>query len=152
DVAHAVDPDPLRADLREALAAGALDVLRGIVQSGFEDQPAITIELLGSALQQLDKRGLARQVYRSGVDRFPADFSLHYRLGRLLTPPELDSGPRDELQEAVENYRAALALRPDSAVSRYYLGRLYFKLGEFDRSVEQFAILLKQRPDDGTFL
>ena len=152
DLAHAVDPEPLRADLREALAAGALDVLRGIVQSGFEDQPPITIELLGSALEELKQRDLARSVYRTGIDRFPADFSLHYRLGRLLTPPELDSGPRDEMQEAVENYRSALALRPDSVVSRYYLGRLYFKLGEFDRSVEQFTILLKQRPDDGTFL
>ncbi len=152
DVAHAVDPDALRADLREALAAGALDVLRGIVQSGFEDQPPITVELLGSALEELKQRDLARAVYRRGIDRFPADFSLHYRLGRLLTPPELDSGPTDEMREAVENYRAALALRPDSIVSRYYLGRLYFKLGEFDRSVEQFTILLKQRPDDGAFL
>jgi serine/threonine-protein kinase len=152
DLAHAVDPEPLRADLREALAAGALDVLRGIVQSGFEDQPPITVELLGSALEELKQRDLARAVYRRGIDRFPADFSLHYRLGRLLTPPELDSGPRDEMQEAVENYRSALALRPDSVVSRYYLGRLYWKLGEYDRSVEQYTILLKQRPDDGTFL
>ncbi len=152
DVAHAVDPDPLRADLREALAAGALDVLRGIVQSGFEDQPPITVELLGSALEELKQRDLARSVYRKGIDRFPSDFSLHYRLGRQLTPPELDSGPSDEMHEAVENYRAALALRPDSIVSRYYLGRLYSKLGEFDRAVEQFTILLKQRPDDGTFL
>jgi tetratricopeptide (TPR) repeat protein len=152
DVAHAVDPDPLRADLREALAGGALDVLRGILQSGFEDQPPITVELLGSALEELKQRDLARAVYRKGIDRFPADFSLHYRLGRLLTPPELDSGPTDEMREAVENYRAALALRPDSVVARYYLGRLYFKLGEFDRAVDQFLIVLKQRPDEGAFL
>jgi len=152
DLAHAVDPEPLRADLREALAAGALDVLRGIVQSGFEDQPPITVELLGSALEELKQRDLARAVYRTGIDRFPADYSLHYRLGRLLTPAELEGGVRDEMQEAVESYRAALALRPDSIIARYYLGRLYFKLGEFDRSLEQFAILLKQRPDDGNFL
>jgi serine/threonine-protein kinase len=152
EIAHAIDPDPLRADLREALAAGALDVLRGIADSGFNDQPAITIELLGSALQQLEEREAARNVYRTGIERFPSDFSLQYRLGRLLTPPELDSGVRDDMQEAIECYRAALALRPDSTVVRYYIGRLYGKLGEFDRSIEQFEVALRQRPDDGTFL
>jgi len=152
DIAHAVDPDPLRADLREALAAGALDVLNGIVESGFEDQPAITIELLGTALEQLKQREVARRVYRQGIDRFPDDFSLHYRLGRLLTPPELDTGVRDDMQEALECFRAALALRPDSTVTRYYLGRLHFKLGQADRAVEQFEIALRQRPDDGIFL
>ncbi len=152
EVAHAVDPDPLRADLREALAAGALDVLREIADSGFKDQPAITIELLGSAFQQLKERDAARKVYRIGVERFPDDFSLLYRLGRLLTPAELDSGVRDDMQEAVECYRAALALRPESTVARYYLGRLYTKLDQFDRSIQQFDIALRQRPDDGTFL
>jgi tetratricopeptide (TPR) repeat protein len=152
DVAHAVDPDPLRADLREALAAGALDVLRGIVKSGFEDQPAITIELLGSALQELGQREEARAVYRRGIERFPGDFSLYYRLARMLTPPELDTGVRSEVLEAIESYRAALALRPDSTVVRYYLGRLYYKIDQPDRSIEQFTIALKQRPDDGTFL
>jgi len=152
EVAHAVDPDPLRADLREALAAGALDVLREIVDSGFKDQPAITIELLGSALQQLEEREAARKVYRIGVERFPNDFSLLYRLGRLLTPAELAVGVRDDMQEAVECYRAALALRPESTVVRYYLGRLYTKLDQFDRSIQQFDIALRQRPDEGTFL
>jgi len=152
EVAHAVDPDPLRADLREALAAGALDVLNGIVESGFEDQPAITVELLGSALQQLKQREAARAVYRKGIDRFPGDFSLQYRLGRLLTPGELENGVADEMQEAVGCYRAALALRPDSTVVRYYLGRLYSKLGQEDRAIEELSIALRQRPDDGSFL
>ncbi|HUR28264.1 MAG TPA: protein kinase [Planctomycetota bacterium] len=152
DVAHVVDPDPLRADLREALAAGELGVLREIMRSGFEGQPAITIELLGSALQQLSQRELARQVYRTGIERFPDDFSLQYRLGRLLTPPELDTGVREEMEEAVECYRAALALRPASTVVRYYLGRVYFKLDLPQRALEQFLIALKQRPNDGTFL
>ncbi len=152
EIAHAVDPDALRADLREALAAGALDVLRGIADSGFKDQPAITIELLASALQQLGEREAARNVYRTGIDRFPSDFSLQYRLGRLLTPPEFQEGVRDDLQEAIECYRAALALRPDSTVVRYYMGRVYGKLGEFQRAIEQFEVALRQRPDDGTFL
>jgi tetratricopeptide (TPR) repeat protein/tRNA A-37 threonylcarbamoyl transferase component Bud32 len=152
DVAHALDPDPLRADLREALAAEALDVLRGIADSGFSDQPAITIELLGAALQQLGDREAARRVYRTGIDRYPADFGLHYRLGRLLTPPELDGGLSDDLREAVVSYRAALALRPDSTVLRYFLGRMYFKLFDYPRAIEQFTIALGQRPGDPTFL
>ncbi|MCY3000890.1 MAG: protein kinase [Planctomycetota bacterium] len=152
DLAHAIDPDPQRADLREALAAGELEVLRFIAKSGFEDQPAITIELLGSAFQQLNQREDARKVYRIGIERFPDYFSLQYRLGRLLTPPELENGITADKQEAVECFRAALALRPDSTVVRYYLGRLYYKLQEFERAHEQFTIALSQRPDDGTFL
>jgi tetratricopeptide (TPR) repeat protein len=127
-------------------------VLRGIADSGFEDQPAITIELLGSTLQQLGEREKARDVYRTGIDRFPSDFSLQYRLGRLLTPPELDGGVRDEMLEALEGYRAALALRPNNTVVRYYMGRLYHKLGEFERSIEQLTIALRPRPDEGAFL
>ncbi len=152
DVAHAVDPDPLRADLREALAARELGILNDIVASGFRDQPPITIELLGAALQQLGQREAARGVYRAGIDRFPGDFSLQYRLGRLLTPPELTTGPRDEMDEAAECYRAALALRPDSTVVRYYLGRIFFKLDRSERAIEQYLVALQQRPDDGTFL
>ncbi len=152
DVAHAVDPEPLRSDLREALAAGELQVLDWIVESGFQDQPAITIELLGSALEQLQQREKARLVYRTGIERYPGEFSLQYRLGRLLTPPEMQNGLREDLQEAIECYRAALALRPDSTVVRYYLGRLYTKLDQFERSIEQFTVALRQRPDDGTFL
>jgi tetratricopeptide (TPR) repeat protein/tRNA A-37 threonylcarbamoyl transferase component Bud32 len=152
DLAHAVDPEPLRADLREALAVGELEVLEDIVDSGFSGQPPITIELLGAALEQLAQRERARDVYRTGIDRFPDDFSLQYRLGRLLTPPEPETGVSSEKQEAVECFRAALALRPESTVVRYFLGRLYFKLGQYDRSIEQFTIALSQRPDDRTFL
>ena len=151
DVAHAVDPDPLRADLREAVAARALDVLRGIVASGYEDQPPITIELLGSALEELDRRDEAWQVYRTGIGRFPGDFSLQYRLGRLLTPPELSNGNQEELQEAAQCYSAALAQRPDSTTVRYYLGRVLFKLGQPARAIEQFREGQRLRPDDGTF-
>ncbi len=152
EVAHAVDPDPQRADLREALAAHERGVLRDIVASGFEGQPPITIELLGRAFQQLGERESARQVYRIGIERFPGDFSLQYRLGRLLTPPELENGVRADMQEAVECYRAALALRPDSIVVRYYLGRLYSRLDQHARAIEQYEIALRQRPDDPTFL
>jgi serine/threonine-protein kinase len=152
EVAHAVDRDPLRADLREALASGELEVLRWIAASGFEDQPPITVELLGSAFEQLSEREAARAVYRVGIERFPGDFALHYRLGRLLTPPELEPGIRADMQAAVECYRAALALRPDSVVVRYYLGRLYSKLEQQERAVEQFDAALRQRPDDGSFL
>ncbi|MBK8180791.1 MAG: tetratricopeptide repeat protein [Planctomycetes bacterium] len=90
-------------------------------------------------------------MYRTGIDRYPADFGLHYRLGRLLTPPELDGGLSDDLREAVVSYRAALALRPDSTVLRYFLGRS-FKLFDYPRAIEQFTIALGQRPGDPTFL
>ena len=152
EIAHAVDPDPMRADLRETLAAGALDVLRGIAATGLPNQPPITIEMLGSAFIQLDQREDARAILRMGIERYPGDFSLQYRLGRLLTPPPREESIPAGDRESVKCYRAALALRPDSTIVRYYLSRQYRRLAEPARANEQIDIALKQRPDDGVFL
>jgi len=153
ELAHRIDPDPLRADLREAVVDGRLDVLQWIVESGFDDQPALTIGLLGSALVQLGDRATALRVLRVGTQRHPQDFSLQYELGRLLTPDEGDPGfdKREEMREGVECYRAALALRPDSLLARYYLARLYFKLDEFERALAHYRIGRERRPEDPAF-
>ncbi len=153
EIAHLVDPDEMRANLREAVNNKDLDVLLWIVEQGFDDQPAITIELLANALKRLKDRETAWSVYRRGIELYPDDFALHYRLGRHLTPGERASdGPVEEMREAVASYRAALALQPDSIVVRYYLGRVYFRLGELEKAVDQYTICLERRPDEGTFL
>ena len=148
EVAHLVDPDPQRADLREALENGDLEMLGRLAEAEIDDQPAATIELLAAGLLRLGERNLALQVFRRGRELHPDDFALHYELGRMLTPSPLDFGPEPELVEALGCYRAALALEPDNYAVRFLLGRIYDKLGQKRLALEQHEINLERRPDD----
>ena len=151
ELAHLVDRDPERADLREALAVRDLDYLRVLADSGLEGQPASTIALLATSLDRLGDRAAALAVYRAGVERYADDFGVLYRLGTLLTPDHDSSAPDDEMREAVECFRAVLALQPQNAWARFYLGRLYNKLDDRERSREQYQIAVDLEPDDGEF-
>ncbi len=152
ELAHSVDPDPLRADLREALANRELSELRYLAQTDLRDQPARTIGLLAAAFERLGEDETALEVYRAGVDLHPDSFELNYWLGRMLTPPEMNPGDPDEMREAVGYYRAALSKDPRSASVRYYLGRLHSKLGEHATSLAHFDAGLELRPGHGPFL
>jgi len=147
-IAHLVDPDPLRADLREAFARGELEVLKWIADQGIDLQPPGTIELLGTSLLRLDEPELARRVFRAGADLHPQDFSLQYRLGRLLLPDGIEDGEVADLAEGAACLHSALALRPESNVVRYYLGRMLHKLDLHEQSLEQFKVLRQRTPDD----
>jgi cellulose synthase operon protein C len=47
---------------------------------------------------------------------------------------------RQDYQAAVELYRGMLKLRPDDAVSRFELGRLYFDQGKFQQAVNELRL------------
>ncbi|TDJ74537.1 MAG: serine/threonine-protein kinase [Planctomycetota bacterium] len=151
ELAHLVDPDPERANLREALANRDLDELRYLASSGLEEQPAGTIALLATSLDRLEDREAALSVYRAGAERHPDDFELLYRLARMLTPDADNPGPPDELREAVLCYRAALSLHPDNPWIRFYLGRIHDKLDEPERSLAQYQKAVDMDPDFGRF-
>jgi tetratricopeptide (TPR) repeat protein len=152
EIAHMVDPDVTRANLREAMNNGDLDVLLWIVEDGFDDQPPNTIELLATGLERLDRRDAAWDVYRRGITLYPDSFSLQFGLARMLTPEGADVGPEEEMRAGVRRYLAALALKPDSLMTRFGLGQLYGKLGQPEDAVEHYEICLEERPDDGVFL
>jgi len=151
DLAHLVDPDPERAHLRDAVANRDLDELRYLAGSGLEEQPASTLALLATSLERLEDRDTALAVYRAGAERHPGDFELLYRLARLLTPGHTEFGDGAEMREATECYRAALALNADSPWIYHYLGRLYSKLGDLERSLEHYRKALDLAPDNPVF-
>ncbi len=147
-IAHLVDTDPLRADLREAFARGEMEVLHWIAESDFAMQPPGTIELLGFALQRLGDKDKAREVYQAGIELYPNHFGLRYRLGRMLLPVGIGSAPAVDLNEGMAHVQAALSLRPDSNILRFHLGRYLDKLQLPDQSLRQFEILARRTPDD----
>jgi len=151
ELAHLVDPDPDRAHLREALENRDLAELRLLARMGLEGQPPSTIALLAMSLDRLKDRETALAVYRAGIERHPADFELLYRLALLLTPGSDNTRPTAELQEAAQCYRAALALRPENPEVRFYLGRIYKKLDEPERSREQYQAAVDLAPTVGRF-
>ena len=136
DLAHAVDPDPVRANLREALANEDLSELEFLAETGLDDQPARTIMLIAAGLEQLGAEETALSVYRTGVDRHPDDFGLLYALADLLVPDGPDAVPDVQIYEAREYTRAALALSPESSNVRWRLGGLNMRLGRFERALQ----------------
>jgi len=151
DLAHIVDPDPQRAHLRAAMFDRNLEELRFLATSSFEDQPAGTIALLASALLRLEERDLALSVFRAGIETHPEDFELLYLLARQLTPSADASGVPEELIEAAQLYRAALAVQPDNPRVRFYLGRVLKKSGDLERALEQYRMALDMEPANGVF-
>jgi serine/threonine-protein kinase len=151
DLAHRVDPDPLRAHLREALANRDVKELEFLAETDL-DQPASTIALLASALQRLGRDEIAKQVFREGIRRYPDGFELLYRFGQLLAPDEDQVGAVEEMQEAIECYRAALALNPGSTAVRFQLGYLYTKLNDFERALEYLVPLVEETPDEPMYV
>lgn len=147
-IAHLVDTDPLRADLREAFARREMEVLHWIAESDFALQPPGTIELLGFALQRLDDREKAREVYQAGIELYPNHFGLRYRLGKMLLPNGMGMLPAADLNEGMAHIQAALGLRPESNILRFHLGRYLGKLELHDQSLRQFEILARRTPDD----
>jgi serine/threonine protein kinase/cytochrome c-type biogenesis protein CcmH/NrfG len=121
-VARGLDPDPLRRQVREALAqidvktyriadAKAIETLERLAASpDLVRQPPPTLCLLGVALSYgtgKPKQGIA--VLREAHAQHPGDFWVNAMLAWNLR----FQGP-DHQDEALGFYRAALALRPDS--------------------------------------
>jgi serine/threonine-protein kinase len=150
DLAHLVDPDPGRAHLREALVNRDVAELEYLAGTDL-DQPASTITLLASGLQLLGERRTAGQVFREGIRRHPDDFELLYRYGRLLTPYADETGAVEEMREAVQCFRAALALNPESAAVRLQLVIVHMGLFEYERMLALARDLVETAPGDPVY-
>lgn len=110
------------------------------------------------AERQTERRELARQHFERAATLAAAS-EFHFAIELLQEASRID--PRSEylvalgrLQErnpnwrrrAVESYRSALELDPDSAEVRFALGRLYEELEELDRARVQYAATVRLRP------
>jgi tetratricopeptide (TPR) repeat protein len=111
--ARAADPDPWRGGLRDALDSSKgeqrLDALRGLARSAKIDElPAVSLDLLGSALRDSGDPQLAESVLRQAQRRHPGDVWLNYNLAWCWEKLA-------RWEEAIRYYTAARAIRPDAA-------------------------------------
>ena len=143
DIAHAVDSDPLHADLREAMLNDEVEVLRDLAAGDLSDLRPSTLNLLATALFFAEEMDEAQRVAQTGVQLHPDDASLQSNLARSLW-----NGGR--MDAAIARLRATQALRPRDLQLRLELyralreqaARLHFRGEEraaFDLNQEAIA-------------
>jgi eukaryotic-like serine/threonine-protein kinase len=145
--ARAADADPWRNQLRDALEASKgpqrLEELRGLARTAKVDLlPAVSLDLLGSALGDAGDPQLAEGVLRRAQRRSPGDVWLNYDLADCLEK----LGRREE---AIRYYTAARSIRPEVA---HELAHALEEKGESDEAIAIFQELTRLRPGNGRHL
>ena len=149
EIAHRVDPDPVRAELRTAVALGDSERIRELASSDLSAQPADTINLLAVALSRLGEEETAKDLLRRGVLTHPGSVTLHRAIADLFAPGEGHGGGGwgESAQEGLMHAWATLALQPESLNNLARVGRLYNRTFQNERAVEVYEKVLEQRPD-----
>jgi tetratricopeptide (TPR) repeat protein len=147
EVARTADPDPWRGGLREALDASEreqrLDAPRVLARSARIDElPAVSVDLLGSALRDAGDPQLAQSVLRQAQRRHPGDVWLNYNLAVCLEK-------LNRREEAIRYYTAARSIRPDAA---HDLAHALERQRELDEAIAVFQELTRLRPGNGRHL
>ena len=141
EASRAADPDLWRNQLRKALEqsdkAVRLTELQALARTAkFDELGAISLHLLGSALNETGDSTLAESVLRRAQNSHPDDVWVNYALAEVLKK----LSRRDE---AIRFYSVAQAIRPDTAHS---LAHALDERGDLDEAVAVFRNLKRLRP------
>ncbi|MBI4690014.1 MAG: tetratricopeptide repeat protein [Nitrospirae bacterium] len=79
-------------------------------------------------------------LWEDTVSKSPKNSRAHLNLG-------IGYRSKGLVDEAIEQYRIAVRLKPDCALSYYNLGNAFFDKGYFDRAVKQYKIAIRFKPD-----
>jgi tetratricopeptide (TPR) repeat protein/serine/threonine protein kinase len=142
-LARAIDPDPLRNQLREAMEQGRIDAVDKLTTSEqITDAPAPTLVLLASVLWSSGRTAQAVALLQRAQPAHAADFWINHQLGSFLRerkPPQLD--------EAIRYYNVAVALRPRSPAARLDLGVVLQDKGDLPGAIAAFQKAISLKPD-----
>jgi serine/threonine-protein kinase len=150
-VVKEADPDPWRQRLRVVLQTKDQEELQRLADEVVvARQPPWTLMLLGmllrgggpqkgSAEKKLAQKGLA--LMRRAQGQYPGDFWVNFELAW-----QLQRDP-DKTDDPVRFYRAAVALRPDSALVRYTLATALIDRGEQDNAITVLREAASVNPD-----
>ena len=164
---YEVGLDMIRVGLQRSPDAPELHVARGVlyVQLGQYDQADADF----AAAERLDPRqglgSLARglsEIQQNDFDKALATVReqlktqtknefLYYLLAEILTSQGAQVGSA-EFQEAIAAASRAVELKPDFALARDALSKLYLESGQTDRAIEQCRLALRNDPMDATAL
>jgi tetratricopeptide (TPR) repeat protein len=147
DAARSADPDPWRGDLRASLEHPApkarLTALQAVARSArFDALGAVSLNLLGKALDSSGDPAAAEAVLRAAQQRHPGDVWVNYDLARVL---EL----RHRRDEAIRFGTAARSIRPETA---HELAHVLEQKGELVEAIAVFQDLARLRPKNARHL
>jgi tetratricopeptide (TPR) repeat protein len=147
EAAQVADPDPWRQELRAGLEQRdrktRLTALRALAQTARLDElSAVSLDLLGQALNAAGDAPAAETVLRAAQQRHPGDIWVNYDLAGILRN-------MDRREEAIRYYVAARALRPETA---HELAHALESKGELDEAIAVFQDLVRLRPRSGHHL
>ncbi len=141
-VADVADRDPWRKWLRTALGRGQLEELRRLAATAdLERLPKVSASRLAFALRFNDDAAsavaLLRKVQRRNRGDFWANFDMAESL-LMMRPPSIE--------EAIQYFRAAVALRPRGAIGLEFLGRALAESGKTDEGIETCREAIRLQP------
>ena len=139
--AHPEDPDALYEVARLHLKGW-----NAAVAEMFSKAPAsFRVNQLSAEIFEIQGRyEEAIREYRKAIEKAPATINLRYRLGRALL---MRSHDPSALGQALEQFRAELALNPYDAVAEYQVGQILQVLGEPERALAHFERAVALDPD-----
>jgi tetratricopeptide (TPR) repeat protein len=139
-VAGLADDDGWRRRYRAAVAGGDLGALKRLAEEARgQALPAVSLELLATALMGRGAWAEAAALLRDGRGRHPADFWIHFMLGyNLYDPRQVRRPDPATLEEALGCFWAAVALRPDSAMAHGNLGNALSDKGRLDEAIAAY--------------
>jgi serine/threonine protein kinase/Flp pilus assembly protein TadD len=141
-LAQAVDPDPWRRHVREAVKQQNGKALLALAASPeLLRQPPASQNVMASALRAGNLKKAQVDVLRQAQLQHPGDFWINMQLARTLA--EMEPPYRDE---AVSFYRAALAVRPTSAFAHYNLAIGLWQLGRTDEAIACYRKAIELDP------
>ena len=147
EAAQTVDADTWRNELRAALdqpeKETRLAALRALAKRALsEGLGAVSLDLLGTALNDAGDATTAEAVLRGAQRRHPGDVWVNYDLAEVLEK----LSRRDD---AIRYYIAARSIRPETA---HKLAHALEDKGESDEAIAVFQDLARLRPENGLHL
>ncbi len=141
EVAQIADPDAWRNGLRAALGqtdkASRLTALEAVAKTAkFDELGPISLQLLGTGLNDAGGSALAESILRKAQQRHPRDVWVNHELAKVLAG--LNHG-----DEAIRFYSTARAIRPETA---HELAHALENRGDIDEAIAVFRELIALRP------
>ncbi|WP_262692590.1 serine/threonine-protein kinase [Kordiimonas aestuarii] len=124
-------------------SAALLEQARTLAESAVEldNQLALSHVALARALEFEGKDEASEQAYVRALELDPSNFFAFRNYGRLLIK-------RNDLAEAEQKLKAAIAYYPEESTLYDLLGRVYFRKQEYGPSREAFKASLSMEPDN----
>jgi tetratricopeptide (TPR) repeat protein len=145
EIGWVADDDAWRKKYRAALAARDRAALRALsVEARRLSLPPSSLQLLAFSLVSQDEVDEALTLLRWARGRHPSDFWIHVYLAAALRKGKDQTAAR--VEEAIGGYRAALALRPGTAVVLNDLGQILAQRQDLDEAIACYRKALAINP------